>query len=836
MSFSFFRLFINQLRRHKLIACINVIGLTFGIGAFLLLMLYVDDEFSWDRHWEDADRIVRLTGTAIQSGGRFSFSTPPAVAREQLMEAFPDSFERSARAALLNGEMRGDQSDESVRSRLLLVDPDYAEIFELNVVLGSMATTLEAPYRVALTEEEAARLFGSTQILGRVVTLTGSDGVPREFQVTAVLRKPAARTNLLHDSISLLDPTVQNGFVDEMSTWKRALQARQYFLLKPGEDLAGLNARMDAFTDRYAEPPFGERVAGRGVHESLELRFQKLTDVHFNPLVGEKGNDPLKVTIFASIAILVLLVGIVNYMILTNAQNADRRREIGVRKSLGASDLQLLLQFIGESLIYSGAAVVVALVFVEMLLPIFSSLLGSDVAATLSIGRLMGFAVASMLVAGVLGGIYPGMVLSRCRPQQVLRGNPVHTPRTAVTTRYLLLSFQFAIAIALVMAMFTLHYQLRLAQDHDPGFIAEEVVGVGGFNNGPGQDRAQSLQNEICNLGQVLECSTGTRFVNSLNGSYPFYSLTSRRTDDNVVNVTGVGVGLGFMGLYQIRLLAGRDFDATLDLQNAASTLSGDATLDKFSTERVILNRSAARALGYSAPEQIVGTEIYLRMLRQDGSTNYHPLEVIGVVEDNQLLSLRERPTAIAYNLFRPEHTWFITAKLVPGRLAEFQQQVREIWTAILGAGAPRFELADINMANEFERERNESRLLLGFAALAILVACLGLYGIVTLELRRRVKEIGIRKTLGADVRAIVLLFVAQFSRPVLLANLLAWPVAVWGLLNWLSRFPYQIEHWLLYLLGMIAGLMAWLLASVAVSASSAKAAMQKPVDSLRYE
>lgn len=571
---------------------------------------------------------------------------------------------------------------------------------------------------------------------------------------------------------------------------------------------------------------------GRKITDHITYAWQPLTQMHFNPVGFESVNllvgDIERVTTFAAVGLLVLLVGCSNSISLSLAAAIKRRREIGVRKAAGAVPSDILWQQLGESLLLALLALVPAIAAIELLMPVLLTLLPFSVRA----GAGPEEYVLLGLIAVVMGlgcGEYPALVLSATRPQAVLRTGGSSVTRHGPSLRTLLVALQFCLASMLLVGTAALSLQLAFARVQPLGFDADNIV-MTMENEGVSAD---VMRTEFERLPGVLKAIRGYSLPNA--GLSPGINAQSFVRDAGApveMKAEMILVDFGFIEMMKMNLLSGRAFDIRYDTNPVDQQITAD------NPRRVLFNATAARELGFLRPQDAVEQTVFMRVF-SDGSIRHMPVRVLGVVEDNQFASLRRRPGPEVYLLMG------VAASPQPGNLlvqfdeaaeAGIQDGLMEAAQRLNGAPLNGIAFTEALIDGAFQQERNESHLLLICGGLALVLASIGLYGLAAFALKRQVKEIGIRKVMGASVGTILGLYLLRFSRPIIIANLLAWPVAIYFILQWIQRFPYQMERaWLAPLcVGTLAVVLS--IAMLTVSVITMRAANTNPVRSLRYE
>jgi putative ABC transport system permease protein len=566
---------------------------------------------------------------------------------------------------------------------------------------------------------------------------------------------------------------------------------------------------------------------GRKMADQFRYRLQFIGDAHFNPTTSVAGGFQATVNSFGLIAVFVLAISMANFVILNLARSVERQREVGIRKVAGALSRALLMQFVFEALLLTGIALGLALVLLDVLLPVFATLMETSLDLGLVPASIWFAAVALVLAIGAIGGLYPALVLSRQRPDRVLRPGGQSGTLGVRGLRKLLVGFQLLIATALIIATGVVYLQLTYARQRDPGFDAENVVALYVFDRTPSQ--VAVLRNAVSALAGVEHVALASLTANSKGGGLNFVDKLSRTAGAEAIEAHGYHSDYEFFSVYGMRLLAGRLYDAALD--GASQDALATEERPQFSISkggRLVINESTSRALGFSSPAAAVGAVV-------DVAEGKSSAEIIGVVADSQFDWLLAPTRNEVYEL-QSVASWYLTLKVRPEIIPTIAGDLQRIWRDAGGIGQAGISFVENDVQQAFDRELREGRLLLGFSMLAVVVACLGLYGLVSFEARRRTKEIGIRNVLGGEFRNIVALFLTQFGKPVAWACLLACPLTLWAMLRWLERFPYQIDRWWLVPTCLVAALLVSLIVSLTVSITVFTAARAKPIQSLRYE
>lgn len=837
------KLFISSARRnllrHKLQSLINIASLALGLTVFGFAFLYVKQELSYDRGWPDGDRVHRLTLEQRGFPGLSDRSYAVALARSytRLMDRFAADFEAATRMTNTGVRLADTQN---LPIAMWFVDPPFADILRPEVLEGDLERVVSGPGFLAV-DETFAESNGLKGRVGERITLAGFGNGEVEYELAAIYRLPAPISSatafrlftLIHN-YSL--PLFGNGqSVPTIGPWDN--QVGVWVKLREGLSTANFNAMMPEYIQQTIHDYDEALGPERKVSEHLFYRWQAVTDLHFNPLTTETFNagagfgDMTRVATFAAVGVLVLLVGCSNSISLSLAAAIERRREIGVRKAAGALPRDILLQHLGEAVLLALLALVPAIAALELLLPAFQTLLPF---AKVDAGAREYLLLAGIAVlVGLACGVYPALVLSSTRPQLVLRSGGQGKTQGGARLRTLLVGVQFFFASILLIGVAALYLQLAIARAQPLGFDAGNILVLSQNRPGPG---FQALRTELAKLPGVVSVIPIALPPNAgLPPSARTANFTRSTGDSNEVALEVQRIDFDFVELMGIRLLAGRDFDIARDNPGALTEAF------EGSNQRVVLNATAARALGFASPQEAIDQPLFNRSLNNvTGETRQVPMQIIGVLEDTLYSSLRQRPGPEVY-MVMPDLPGLVTANMLmlkyeDGAEAALPERIRQTAEEVLGGPLSGMNFAEEQIASAFLQEQNESRLLLICGSLALVLASFGLYGLAAFAIERQVKEVGIRKALGAQLGSIVGLYLWRFGRPIVLANLLAWPVAAWFVLRWIERFPYQMERaWLAPLcIGTMGAVLA--IAMLTVSVITTRAAAANPVHSLRYE
>ncbi|TWB56356.1 ABC transporter permease [Nitrospirillum viridazoti] len=791
-------------RRHALITLLNLFGLTAGIAGFLMVSLYVAGELTVDRGFTGVDRLYRV-GTRLSVGGNEVVlgATTPLLA-EPLAQDFPE-VEAVTRASEEDVDL--EDGDRVLTTPLLWADANLLRVLDYPLARGDTATALARPDGLVVTPDLARTLFGDADPMGRTVRVAGG----QMLTVTGVL-KPLAETHLKFTGIAADSGRGDKNWAHMAAEqWSHIGETAVYVRLRPGASAGAVAARLPDFVRRRAVLSQLPDDVRQGF---MTLRLDPVPSIHlhiktFNQ--SKPGGDVGTVGLLSAAALLILGVAIANYTNLATAQAIHRAREVGIRKLAGARRWQLVALFTGESVALAIAGTLAALAVVEVLLPPFQALVGRPLGfSLLRDGGFLALVLATPLVVGVLGGLYPALVLSGYRPAVVLKGGPAPA---AGRLRAVLVVAQFAISITLIIATVTVLRQVAHARTAALGFLPENLYVVSQLPHDA--QRAATMKTELAKLPGIQ----GAAFSSLVPAD-----ISQFMTQLTVPGDThGATPGKAFMPEFS----ADPDFIATygLDLKAGVALPPGWRPAADGGLRYVWLTEAAAKRLGYAHPTDAVGD----RYTDEED----HPVEVAGVLGNVRFRTARDADEALMFSIGATGG--FLTVRLAAGDprppLAAVNALVDRLYPE--ARRAPR-GFADDRLEAQYRTEERQAKVFAIFSALAIVLANLGLFGLTALAAARRTKEIGIRRVVGARARDIAWLMVWQFARPVLLANLVAWPLAWWGLHRWLGQFTVRVDQGPGTYLAAGAAALAAALATVAIHVIRVTRA--PAANALRYE
>ncbi|MEK7729702.1 MAG: ABC transporter permease [candidate division KSB1 bacterium] len=798
---NYLKIAARNLFKHKAHASINIAGLALGMASCILILLYVQDELSYDRFHHDADRLFRVAMTIDTRGVPTQFAPTMGPLAQALAGDYPEITDVAQ--VLPAGALLVSASPEKTdyEERGYMVDASFFKIFSFPLAYGDPTTAFAQPNAVLLTEEKAAKYFGKASAVGQRLEING-----RPHIVSGVLKNLPHNSHFKPEFIAALSALREQRF---MQNW-HANMLHTYIKIAEGASVPALAAKISKVADRYV----GETI--RGNNQVYTFFLQPLTAIHLHSHLRyelEANGNITYVYVFAVVAALILLVACINFMNLATARSARRAKEVGLRKVIGAQRSQLIRQFLSEALLLSVLAAALAIALVEFVLPFFNQLAAKNLDFDpFNNGIIATGLVALTLVVGMLAGSYPAFVLSGFVPVQVLKGklfaggNWKSRAGAGQLLRKVLVVVQFTISIALIAGALVISDQLRFLRAQNLGFDKEQMLVLSARGKNELPEKYETIKNEFLRHPDILRVAAshsvpGRGVSNNLIGE--------RENEDNRVQMNLLFIDHDFLETYGLDVIAGRNFSKDIPTEAGG--------------KYALMNEAAVKAFGWSDPNRAVDKTF-------DGFT---APTVIGVVKDFHFKSLHENVGPLML-LLRPQSFQYLSLKIKPSNPTEVMAFVREKWSALLPGRPFEYFFLDEDYDKQYKAEERLGEIFSAFSFLAIVIAGLGLFGLVSFMAEQRTKEIGIRKVLGASIPGLVGLLSKDFVKFVFAAFVIATPVAYFAMNLWLQDFAYRIAiGWWVFAL---AGGMALLIALLTVSTQAIKAALANPVEALRYE
>ncbi len=815
---NYLKIAARNLLKHQAYSLINVLGLAIGMACCILILLYVQNELRYDRHHEKAGRIYRVASDHKFGGTHFQMAVSPAPMAEALVRDFPE-VESAARFRGYGSFLIKKAGEQNFKEeRVIFADDAIFDIFTIPLLAGDAKAALTAPNAVVISRASAKKYFGEADPVGQTLLFDNTD----VFKITGVFEDMPDNGHFHFDfiaSLTSMDESRNNMWVSN--------NFRTYLLLKEGGEPAALKAKaleakFPEMVKKYAGPQ-AEELLGASLDEIIrqgnQIRFylQPLQDIHLHSDLGvefEPNGNIKYVYIFSAIAFFILLIACINFMNLATARSANRAREVGIRKVVGSYRRQLIGQFLAESIFLSVIAMALAVVMVELVLPTFNRLAEKNL-QTFYFGNwpMLAALIGITLLVGVVAGSYPAFVLSAFKPVSVLKG-ALQAGARASRLRSALVVFQFAASVILIVGTIIIRNQLHYIQNKNLGFDKEQVIVL--HDAYALREKLDAFKNEVMRNPRIASATVSGYLPVSSDRSDTGFWPEGQRAGDNPVSMQIWSADYGYIPTMGMEMVAGRNFSETFGADSSA----------------VILNEKAAKMFGFNDP---LGKKIYTwgftpgQGIDRDRSI---PYTVIGVIKDFHFASLKENIGALGLRLGRSRGLMSFRFKVE--NVAALIAFLENKWKEFAPDQPFAYSFLDERFSNMYRVEQKVGDVFSVFAGLAIFTACLGLFGLASFMAEQRTKEVGIRKVLGATAVNVTALLSKDFVKLVLVANLIAWPVAWYAMNRWLQDFAYRVNiSWWVFAL---AGGLALLIALLTVSTQAIKAALANPVEALRYE
>lgn len=807
---NYVKIALRNLMKHKFISFINLFGLTVGLTCCLLILAYILHELSYDKYQPNPDRVYRVTRSFnnAQTGTiSLNLSTVAPPFGPLLQNDFTEIEDMTR--LLSNGTTAIRYNDKMFNEQnVYFADDKLFNFFTVGVEKGNPQKALSDPYSIMMTDEMAKKYFGNEEPMNKVIRL--NFGNYFDFKVTGIYKPFPSNTHFHPDmmvSFNTLKDTAIYGEESLRTNWGNN-SFFTYIRLPKNYDPQKLEAQFPAFLDRQMPRNGGGAFKPS---QGTALALQKLTDIHLRSHTdyeAEENGDIKRIYIFSAIALFILLIACINYMNLSTARSTLRAREIGIRKVAGAEKKEIIAQFLSESVLISWISMILAVGLTIAAVPWLNKISGLQLSvATLLQGQILLPVLLMPFMVGILSGLYPALFLSSFQPVKVLKG--VIKTGGNISFRKVLVTLQFAVSIILIICTAVVFNQMRYMQNKSLGFNKEQVVTfpyVTQLNDKYEAFHTELLSNShIKNAGRSSRIPTG-RLLDAMGAQMMSGDTLAPVNAD----IKFVSADRDFIPTYGVNIVAGRGFSRDFSTDTAA----------------FLINEAAASVLGFKKPEDAIGKDFGY------GGRNG---KLIGVFNDFHFESMHQKIVPLVLLVPRNANNYGrVSVKISGSDVPAAAAHIEKIWKKFLPETPYEYTFLDENFANLYQAEQRQKILFTLFACLAIFIACLGLFGLSAFTISQRVKEIGIRKVLGANVSSIVTLLSKDFLKLVGIAAIIAFPVAWYAMHQWLQDFAYRINiPWWIFLL---AGVMAAIIAFLTISFQSVKAALANPVKNLRSE
>ncbi|MCG7858130.1 ABC transporter permease [Flavihumibacter sediminis] len=811
MLFNNLKIAWRTLIKNKFFSLLNIIGLATGLACFLLIALYVIDELSYDRYHEKADRIYRVNSDILFGGNSMALAVSSDMMGQTMKKDYPE-VEQFTRIYASNGSRLIKKGSDYLEEMLVChVDSTFFEVFSFQPVAGDLKNALDEPNTVVISETAAKKYFNSLDVVGKTLDVNENGGTL--YKITAVIKDMPKQSHFRYDFLFSMD-NLQYGFGDHMSH-----NFATYLLLRPGVTAKSLEAKFPDYMNRHIFPVLQQVMQIKSLDDmkksgnSLTYSLMPIKDIHLHS--GRRAelsinSDIQYVYIFMAVAIFILLIACINFMNLSTARSANRAKEVGIRKVLGTTYQTLIRQFLTESTLLSFFSLVIAIAIAVFALPLFNSIAGKQISASQFFQPLFLVVLISIpFVIGLLAGIYPAFYLSSFKPITVLKGKLSGGSKKS-NLRSVLVILQFSMAILLIVGTIVVYRQLGYIQQKKLGFVKDQVMVI--HNTQVLGEGTKAFKNELLRIPGVRMVTDGGYLpVDNSSRNDNTFSKEAVMDMKNGFNMQVWNIDENYIPVLGMELKQGRNFSK--DFQSDSMAL--------------LINETTAQMLGYEDP---IGKKIYKS--NSNLQSELLAYTIIGVVKNFHFESLKQQIGPLCMRLGRADYT--IAMKVDAARIPTMVKEVEKKFDA-QAAGFPfQYSFLDASFNEMYKAEEKAGKLAFSFAVLAILIACLGLFGLAAFMAEQRTKEIGVRKVLGASVNQIMVLLSKDFLKLVAISACLAFPIS-WLVMNkWLQDFAFRIDiGWWVFI---VAGLMAALIALFTVGFQALRAALNNPTQSLRSE
>lgn len=806
---NYFKIAWRNLMKYKGISFINLFGLTVGLTCCLLITTYILNELSYDRFNTNADNTYRFTRTFYNQQGAQSLQLASISA--PFGYYLPTDFPEIQKMTRLidNGVTPLRYKDKLINeNNVFFADENFFDVFTATVVKGNAKTALQEPYSAMLTEEVAKKYFGNEDPINKVIRANNQFDV----KVTGVYKSLPSNSHIhpgMLVSFNTLKDSAVYGAENLRTNWGNN-SFFTYIVLPKNYDVKNMVSRFPAFIDKRMA---GQEYVGKQASKFTSIDLQKLTDIHLTSHTAyeaEPNSDISRIWIFGAIGFFILLIACINYMNLSTARSALRAKEIGIRKVIGARRKELILQFLSESIIVSWVATIIAFGLLYFTLPWLNEISGQQ----LSIDILLKWQILLPIfiipfAVGFISGIYPALFMSSFQPVKTLKG-VLRISGSNISFRKVLVVLQFCISITLIITTAIVFQQLHYIQEKSLGFDRDHVAIIP--YNGALNDKYEAFRNDLISNTNFKDVARSSRIpTGRLLDDMGAYTMSGDSLIPTNTDIKFVCVDYYFIPTYKIQMAAGRNFSKNYGTDSAG----------------FIINESAVKALGWKSSQLAIGKDF------KYGNTPGH---IIGVVKDFNFESMHEAILPMVLLMPPPNRLYFnnLSVKFSGNNIAASLDYLQKTWQKYLPEIPYQYNFLDENFDKLYESEQTQGTLFTVFACIAIFIACLGLFGLSAFTITQRIKEIGVRKVLGANVSTIVTLLSKDFLKLVLIAAIFAFPLAWYAMSNWLNDFAYRVSlQWWVFIIAAIA---AAFIALVTVSFQAIKAALSNPVKSLRTE
>ena len=793
MFSNYLKIAIRHIVGQKFYSLINVLGLSIGIASCILIMLWVKDELSYDRFHKNTDTVYRVTEHQYNSSGDyFPVAVTPWPLSAALKADFPEIVE-SSRLRIMTNRLISYNNHKYYEDNFVAVDPSFLKMFTFPLVKGNSSTALTQPFTILITESTAKKYFGNDDPIGKILNYNSST----DFTITGILKDVPQNSHIKFDFLVPFESTLHE-FGWSESWWTNSYYT--YIQLLHDADVNSLSAKVSDYM-KTLNPQAGEKII-----------LQPISDIHLYSdyaidLYGSTENTVFYIYAFSIIALFILIIACINFMNLSTARSEKRLKEIGLRKVVGARRTQIISQFYGESLLITFTSFITSLILVNLLLPVFNNVAGKTLSIESLTDPLFILGLLVIIVAtGLIAGSYPALVLSSFRPVESIGNNGKRFSSKSGKSifRRALVIVQFTLTVILLVGMVTVHQQINFIFNKNLGYEKNSVLY---FNKRANIDTQYDVfKSQLLSDPNI----TGVTCSSDLP-TYTVHSTTAfiweGKDPETHFFIHQFSVDHDYIQTFNMNIIAGRDFSKQFPVDD--------------STQSFILNEAAVKAMGLKDP---VGKQFQL----------YDNIgKIIGIVEDFHFKSLQSNIEPLVLRI-EPRRDWYVLVKFNSGNMKEAVDTISKVYSSFNPDFPLHYTLLDEDVKQLYTPEERTKQIFDYFTIIALIISCLGLYGLSSYMAEQKTKEIGIRKVLGASITNIISTLSKESIILVCVSNLLAWPIAYIVMKNWLDNYAYRIE--LDFWIFIIGGIISLLIALFTISYQSVKAATANPIDSIKYE
>ncbi len=793
----------RNILKQKTYSIINIFGLAIGLTACILVGLYIWQDLHYDNYHKNSDRIFRLTIKTIAPTYAYHMAETPALVAPNLEQNFPE-IDKISRIYFSSDDLITYESKKFYEDEIIFADEDFFEMFSYEVLQGNPNKLLNNKNSVVITRKMADKYFGTESPIGK--TFNFNNRV--DLEITGVIENVPVNSHFTFDMVATYATLVELPVGNRLEQWGATFGSYTYVMLHPGTDNDRFVNKVDPFLTEKMEK-------SDNVYKSVVL--QSLESIHIFSDLDDEINPNSSVTymlILGSISLFILILACINFVNLTTARAVKRAREIGVRKVFGAFKLQLVRQFLGESILITLIALGFAFVLVELFIPSFSQLIGTTLVYSCftNLPILMAIILTSLLI-GLLAGLYPAFVLTHYQPALVLKGATKQGKSGSAILRKSLVLFQFSISIILIIFTILINQQINFMRGFDMGFDKEQVVVL---KTPERMSRnSETIKSEINAIPGVIESSASLGVP--LQGSgFGTYLIPNMEFEDEEFQVSIKTIDSHYLEFYDIPLLAGR----------ALSELDGAG----WTADVTVVNETTVKKLGFTSNEAALGNNYTIGL--SDGIKRFSP-EIVGVIQDFHFNSLHEEvsPLLFMYWSFLFQE---VSIKISPNNIPDTMKEIQQVWEKFYPEHPFNYSFLDEDVDKMYKAEERSFWVISTFSVLAIFIACLGLLGLTFYTTEQRRKEIGIRKILGASIPNIIKNISLEFVKLVVISNVVAWPISYFLISKWRVSFPYRVEIDLFVFIA--AGVIVLMMSLLTIGYTVIRSAASNPIECIRYE